>query len=99
MSRGTDDFAVVHHRDAAHDSAHRPAFQLPAVVQAVIGVGPEFRGIYDPFAVEVHERNVSVAADGNVTLGGREVENLRRVRREQACDSLKRQTPLVVPLG
>src|SRR6185436_17974240 len=93
-----DDLVVVHHGDAAHDGAHRPALQLPAVVKAVVGIGLELLPLHLAHLVQVDEREIGVSADRDAALGRTEVEDARRAGGDDVADALERQASLVIAL-
>src|SRR5512140_1124469 len=53
--------AFVHDCRAADDGSYRPTFQRPAIVEAVVGIGAQLRGVDHTLSSHVDERQVGVA--------------------------------------
>ncbi len=89
---------IAHDGPPPQDRLDRPAFESPAVVNAVVGVGTELGGIDHAFFVQVDEGQVGVATDAHGTLAVIDIEDVGGLGGHQAADALQRQTPLMVAL-
>ena len=92
------DAAILHDRFAADDGRDRPAPELPAVVQAVVGIRSQLRRDHLTLEVQVDDRQVAVVAGADVPLPVVDVEDARRRGGETLADPLQADAPLVSTL-
>ena len=94
-----DDAAILHDRLAADDGRDRPAAELPAVVEAVVGIRSQLRRDHLALEIQVDDGEVAVVAGADVPLAVVDVEDARRRGGQTLADPLQADAPLVITLG